>query len=274
VSPAAPRRRRPSEATTPPCAEEITITKNETTRQTTGVNGTFAWFELRAPTPEESLAFFTEVLGWKTSEMETPAGAYTILMAGEAPVGGLVPTGSGPAGFISYLTVPDVDAAARRVEQAGGEVLGAPVDVSTVGRLVEIRDRDGAALFLFRGEDAAGPGAFYWNELWAKDETRALTFLTSLLGYRVEQVSVGGAPYHVLNTDAGPAAGLMAAPKGAPEGWLPYVNVPDVDGTVNRAKEKGAEVEGEILDVPTVGRMAILSASDGARFAVITPAND
>src|SRR5687768_12641822 len=100
--------------------------------------GTFVWFELRTKDPKQSIAFFSEVLGWKTKTMDMGDSQYTMLLAGEAPVGGVVPTSSGPASFISYLGVGDVDTAAERVKQAGGKVLGAPFDVPTIGRMVEV----------------------------------------------------------------------------------------------------------------------------------------
>lgn len=242
--------------------------------------GMFVWYELRTHQPKQSLVFFSEVLGWKTSVMAMGGSEYTMLLAGETPVGGVVPQTAGPAAFISYLHVPDVDAAAQRVAQAGGSVLGAPFDVPTVGRMVEVKDQEGATFFLFKFSDAPTPGprtpgAFHWNELWANDEKRAVAFLTSVVGYSVEAMPMPGMTYHVLSAKAGPAAGVMKSPApGLAPAWLPYIHVDNTDAAVSRARTMGGTLEDDINDIPNVGRVAMLRAPDGARFAVITPSTE
>lgn len=239
-------------------------------------NGSFVWFELRAKDPEKSGAFFAHVVGWKRSTMPIGGQSYTLLETDDGAVGGVVQ--SEEACFTSYVSVDDVDDAARRVERAGGEVLGKPYDAPTVGRMVEVKDPDGAAFHLFkaeRGDPPAprAPGAFLWNELWARDDKKSLAFLTSVLGYVVEAMPMGDATYHMLSTGEGPQAGVLRSPvKGLPPSWLPYIHVDNVDATVARAEDKGGALEGEVTDMPGVGRLAVLRAPDGCRFAVMKPA--
>jgi len=243
-------------------------------------NGTFVWYELRTREPKQSITFFSEVLGWKTQATDMGDFEYTMLLAGEVPVGGVVPTDAKDASFTSYLHVADVDAAAQRVAKAGGTVIGAPFEVPTVGRMVEVKDQDGAAFFLFKsaGASQAKPriaGTFHWNELWARDDKRAVSFLTSVVGFGVEAMPIPGMTYNVLTTKNGPSAGVMRSPvPNLPPSWLPYVHVDDADETVARAKRLGATLEGEISEIAGVGRMAVLRAPDGARFAVIKPVLD
>jgi hypothetical protein len=257
------------------------MTNAKQTQQTSyDPNGTFVWYELRTRQPKQSITFFSEVLGWKTQAMNMGDFEYTMLLAGEIPVGGVVPTDAKDASFTSYLHVADVDAAAQRVAQAGGTVIGAPFDVPTVGRMVEVKDQDGAAFHLFKSAEeskakARVAGTFHWNELWARDDKRAVSFLTSVVGFGVDAMPMPGMTYNVLTTKNGPVAGVMKspAPNLAPA-WLPYVHVENTDETVARAKRLGGTLEGEISEIPGVGRMAVLHAPDGARFAVIKPALD
>ena len=239
--------------------------------------GAFVWIEVRTPTPEKSAQFFSEVVGWKIShEQMGPGMEYTLASTKNAPVAGVV-KGERPE-LIAYVSVDDVDAAAKRVAKAGGKVKGKAFDVPTVGRMVEVEDGDGAAFFLFKSEngDAAAPpapGALLWNELWAKDTKRSIAFLTSVLGYSVEAQEMNGMTYNVLKANNAPVAGVMASPvKELPAHWLAYLHTDDVEAARARAKKLGATLEGDINDVPGVGRFAFLRAPDGCRFAVMTPA--
>jgi len=56
-----------------------------------------------------------------------------------------------------------------------------------------------------------------------------------------------------------------------PPHWQPYVAVDNVDGTVARARELGASVLVEPMDVPQVGRIAVLTDPQSATFGIITP---
>src|SRR5581483_9399636 len=64
------------------------------------------------------------------------------------------------------------------------------------------------------------------------------------------------------------AAGLMGFAESPPH-WRPYIGVADVDATVEKAKELGADVPLEPMDVPLVGRLAVLNDPQGATFGVI-----
>jgi predicted enzyme related to lactoylglutathione lyase len=66
--------------------------------------------------------------------------------------------------------------------------------------------------------------------------------------------------------------GLMQCPKpGLPSHWLPYVTVEDVDATAAKAKKLGAQIAMEPLDVPTVGRIAVLVDPHGAAIGLFKP---
>jgi hypothetical protein len=54
---------------------------------------------------------------------------------------------------------------------------------------------------------------------------------------------------------------------GAPASWLPYVATPDVDVLVQQAMSLGARVLTGPLDIPGVGRFAVVADPQGAVFA-------
>src|SRR5262245_5896707 len=114
--------------------------------------GKFVWFELVSKDAKKAQAFYGELFGWKAVAFP-PGGAYEMIFAGETPdtmIGGYATPAAGePARWLSYVSVPDVDAAARTAAAAGGTVLDAPAD-SGGGRRARIADPQGAELCLFR----------------------------------------------------------------------------------------------------------------------------
>jgi predicted enzyme related to lactoylglutathione lyase len=58
---------------------------------------------------------------------------------------------------------------------------------------------------------------------------------------------------------------------GAPPHWMAYIGTPDTDATVARAQELGARLMAGPMDIPTVGRFAVLLDPFGAVFAAFTP---
>ena len=67
-------------------------------------------------------------------------------------------------------------------------------------------------------------------------------------------------------------AGLMVLPDTSiPPHWQPYVAVDDVDATAAKAAELGGAGLMEPMDVPEVGRIAVLRDPQGATFGIIKP---
>jgi hypothetical protein len=67
-------------------------------------------------------------------------------------------------------------------------------------------------------------------------------------------------------------AGLMALPDASvPPLWQPYVAVEDADATTAKAKELGASTLMGPMDIPNVGRIAVLRDPQGAVFGIIKP---
>ncbi len=121
-------------------------------------------------------------------------------------------------------------------------------------------------------------GKFLWYELMTTDPDAAVDFYGSVVGWGTEAWEGGPTPYRMWTAGETPVGGLMELPEearaqGAPPHWLPYIGTPDVDATISQAEELGGGVIVPAMDLPEVGRMAILGDPQGAVFAIYTPAS-
>jgi predicted enzyme related to lactoylglutathione lyase len=120
------------------------------------------------------------------------------------------------------------------------------------------------------------PGCFCWVDTASPDPDASTSFYTRLFGW--EAVDVGGdmGPYWMFMKNGKPVAGMgRLMPEqleaGVPPHWLNYVNVGDVDETVERAVEAGGSVIAPRMEIPGSGTMAVLADRQGATFAVWQP---
>jgi predicted enzyme related to lactoylglutathione lyase len=116
-------------------------------------HGGFVWHELMTTDTEGAQKFYQEVTG-----LTATSDSYQMFVAGEQPVGGLVgpraegpgwPSGGPEAHWIAYIGVDDVDAAAERARELGGQILLPPTEIPGFGRAAVLRDPQGAAFGIF-----------------------------------------------------------------------------------------------------------------------------
>ncbi len=111
------------------------------------VTGGPCWTELGTSDLAGAKQFYEGLFGWRAeTDPRQEAGGYTVAHLGHAAVAALTPLyqeGQPVAWNVSFA-VPDADAAAEQVTQAGGTVLVGPMDVFDVGRFavaVDPRER-------------------------------------------------------------------------------------------------------------------------------------
>lgn len=249
---------------------------------TTHLPGKFVWFELVTGDVSKAKGFYGELFGWKTESMPMQGFDYTIVKNGETSIGGMTPPeGPQPIHWHTYLSVSDVDGAAKIAKKAGGTVLAEPFDVPNVGRMARIRDPQGASFSVFKSSQSdppdgpRPPGSFYWNELATSDDLGAMAFYEKVAGFTYSAMDMGPfGTYRIAKAGGADRGGMMKSPDPkAPSMWLPYVRVEDCDGATARAKKLGAKVIAEPSDVPNVGRFSILEDPSGALIAIITTAD-
>ena len=78
--------------------------------------------------------------------------------------------------------------------------------------------------------------------------------------------------YTLMRKGGKTVAGNMAAMgEGQPSVWVNYVSVDDADATIERAKEAGAMVFVDPMDVSDIGRMAVFADPTGAAIGIWQP---
>ena len=113
------------------------------------------------------------------------------------------------------------------------------------------------------------PGYFSWNELLTTDVEGASAFYSGLLGWTTTPFSP---EYTLFNKVDQSVAGLMKAPRpGMPAQWVAYVSVEDVDATTAKATQLGGQIVLPPMDVPDVGRIAVLLDPQNAPFGIFKP---
>lgn len=79
--------------------------------------------------------------------------------------------------------------------------------------------------------------------------------------------------YTTVQVGEASVGGIMRIPaeaQGMPPSWGVYVTVDNVDETLARAEKLGGTVVMPPMDVPGVGRMAVVRDPQGATLSVIT----
>jgi uncharacterized protein len=233
--------------------------------------GKFVWHDHVSSDPKKAQEFYNSLLGW-TSEVFKPGEIdYPMIVANGQGHGGFGPAeGGAPPHWMGHVHVEDVDSAAQRVESSGGAVLAGPMDIPDVGRFAAVRDPQGAVLSLFTPKDESmqvGEGVFVWDELLTSDVEGAKRFYDEVVGWTTRDMDMGEAgTYTLFRSGDADRAGCMAKPNDAPAtAWVTYIGTDDVDATASRAKELGATVVVEPMDIPgDIGRFAVILDPTGA----------
>lgn len=120
-------------------------------------------------------------------------------------------------------------------------------------------------------------GAFSWSELMTTDPAAAAEFYGKLFGWTVETMDMGTGPYRVVKAGDSAVGGIMGMPPDSgpmPPMWGCYVTVKDVDATVRDCPALGGKLCAPPMDIPGVGRMAVLQDPQGAVINVMTYASN
>jgi predicted enzyme related to lactoylglutathione lyase len=249
--------------------------------------GKFVWYEYmgdRKPAAD----FYAHVVGWGVKDAGMGGFPYDIVSVGDHMVGGIMDMpeeakamGARP-GWMSYISVEDVDDSAKRLTAARGRVFKEPADIAGVGRFAVVADPYGGAFMLFR--DAGGnpppppvpgtPGTIGWHELHSDDGAKALAFYSDFFGWKKERDFDMGpiGVYHTFDTGHGQHGGVMTRTKEMPASlWLYYIYVESIDAAAERTGSKGGRIANGPLETPN-GRW-IVQALDpqGAMFALVAP---
>ena len=173
----------------------------------------------------------------------------------------------------------DVDDVAHRMPDLGGKVGVPPTDVPGIGRFAVCSDPTGARFSPFKGnevtagrEDAPFPGGFCWTELLTTDTATAADFYREICDWSTREVELGDTgKYTIFKRGDDDAAGMMQIPadRRSASNWQVYVAVEDVDDCALMADELGGKVLVRPTDVPSVGRLSVITDTLGSTLAVV-----
>ncbi len=121
-------------------------------------NGSLAWNELMTNNVDACGKFYTQTFGYKTEAQDMGSmGVYTLFKVPSDPTKnaagmmGFPPDMKNvPPHWLSYITVSDVDASAKKVKALGGTVIVPGTDIPKIGRFAVIQDPQGASFALYK----------------------------------------------------------------------------------------------------------------------------
>ena len=244
--------------------------------------GHFVWHELVTPDVEAAKAFYAGLFGWEFEIFKPGEMDYAMISANGQTHGGVMApdTSSGvPPHWFGHVLVDDADAALARAEKLGGKAAYGPMDIPEIGRFVLLADPQGGVVSAYRaaGEDGpAAAGTFLWDEFLAGDVEGAKAFYAGLFGWEFEIFKPGEMDYTMISTNGQSHGGIMAPDpsSGTPSHWFGHVLVDDADAALARAEKLGGKAAFGPMDIPEVGRFALLADPQGGVVSAYRPTGE
>lgn len=250
-------------------------------------HGTPSWIDLSTTDPEGAQEFYGPLLGWSFETSPTPEGGkYTMASLKSKSAAGMMQQAEEqakmgiPPMWNTYISVDDINAAVAKTGEAGGSVMMPPMDVMDAGQMAVVSDPTGAVFCMWQANQHIGseivnePGALTWNELITDDVEAAKAFYNAVFGLNTMDQDMGdGNIYTVLMRGEDMVGGMMAPPmEGIPNHWSVYFAVDNIEDTIAKAAELGGTVLSPVMDIPDVGRMAVVQDPQGATFTAMESA--
>ena len=112
-------------------------------------------FEMPAQDRSRMSRFYTAAFGWQTKMLGSEMGDYTVVTTTESDDNGPTKPGAINGGFFLkkddaaaqnqniVIAVDDIKDSVNKVKNAGGKVLGEPMDIPGIGQYVSFMDTEG-----------------------------------------------------------------------------------------------------------------------------------
>jgi uncharacterized protein len=119
-------------------------------------------------------------------------------------------------------------------------------------------------------------GSVTWFDLTVDDAESIRDFYAEVIGWVPSPVPMGDYNDFSMNSPStdDPITGVCFARGGnahLPPVWMVYVNVEDLDASVDRCKELGGELIGEIRSMESMGRYCAIKDPAGAVLSLFEP---
>jgi len=121
--------------------------------------------------------------------------------------------------------------------------------------------------------NALGQGRnFVWHEITTDDVDGSIAFYTGALDFGTIDMPMGDmGTYRMLTRNGQPICGVTEGQPGTPPHWAVYLAVDDVDARIAAVQGLGATLLVPAMDIPTVGRMALIQDPQGAHIWLFKP---
>ena len=254
--------------------------------------GDFIWYELMTTDPEGAKRFYDEVVGWTIGEASPEFKGYRMIGRSDGKfAGGVLPITpdmqehGAKAGWLGYINVSDVDAAAASIESAGGKIWMPPFDIPNVGRIAMVSDPQGAPFYVMKPIPPAGQedmrsdvfsaeeglGRCGWNELQTSDTDASRHFYWEQFGWASDEfMPMGEMGEYRFFDQQGTRIGAVFTPNnGQQPHWRFYFRVKSIKAAKEIAEQKGATIFMGPMQVPTGAWIIVGSDPEGAEFALV-----
>ena len=122
---------------------------------------------------------------------------------------------------------------------------------------------------------AAKIGTIGWIDLTVPEAQQMRDFYSAVVGWEAEEVDMGEyADFTMKSPDGAGRAGVChsrGGNDGIPQAWMIYINVDDLDQSLEACRARGGEVLGEIRSMGAAGRYAFIRDPGGAACALFEP---
>jgi predicted enzyme related to lactoylglutathione lyase len=243
--------------------------------------GKFVWADLVTDDVAAARRFYGQLFGWTFRQF----GDYTIAANDERPLCGMFQR-SRPADrpqakprWFGYISVRNVEKAARAVTEAGGRVVAGPQKMPKRGEQAVFADPEGAVFGVVKSSSGdlqdflAEPGDWIWIQLLCRDAGKAAQFYRKLGGYDIiENTQTNRLSDFVLASEGYARATVRAIPSANKEtqpDWLLFVRVKNVGESVTQAKLLGGQVLVEPSKELFDGRVAVIADPTGAAIGLL-----
>jgi predicted enzyme related to lactoylglutathione lyase len=249
----------------------------------------FFWYDVMTTDTKAAQKFYCDVVGWTAEDTGPKGNGYILFNTQGQGVAGLMTIpeeaakhGARPA-WMGYIAVDDVDEAANRMKQEGGQLVRGPIDVSGIIRFAVVADPQGAAFMIAKAtppQNAPPPlpigtqGTIGWRELYANDWKAVFPFYENMFGWtKADAIDMGPmGTYQLFAAGAQPIGGMITKPLQVPAAhWGFYFNVPEIDKGAARITAGGGKILNGPVEVP--GGQWVVNAMDpqGAAFSLVAP---
>jgi uncharacterized protein len=241
-------------------------------------DGTPTWIDLAIPDLERAMGFYGALFAWEFQVGPPETMHYTQCLLGGRRVAALAqhPDPAATAFWWNvYLATADCDVTAKRVTDAGGGIVMAPMDIPGQGRMAIATDPVGAQFGLWEGHGRVGcevvnePGSLVRNDLVTPHPEPARAFYAAVFDFTLDaNQDLPGFDFTFLRRPDGHEIGGIMGVEGAPSSsWSTTFEVADTDAVLARAAEAGGSPG--TAENFVYGRMATVTDPFGTEFTVI-----